>query len=85
MGINYKNAKEIQFSFELKQKKDTKEYTELNQPSSYIAGLEVGELNSSTEEYNYSSIYESWSWSQKIIQALIICRKVYSVFRLNGR
>ena len=44
-----KNAKEIQFSFELKQKKDTKEYTELNQPSSYIAGLEVGELNSSTE------------------------------------
>lgn len=60
-----KNAKEIQFSFELKQKKDTKEYTELNQPSSYIAGLEVGELNSSTEEYNYSSIYENWSWIQK--------------------
>ena len=60
-----KNAKEIQFSFELKQKKDTKEYTKLNKPSSYIAGLEVGELNSSTEEYNYSSIYESWSWSQK--------------------
>lgn len=51
-GNNYKNAKEIQFSFELKQKKDTKEYTKLNKPSSYIAGLEVGELNSSTEEYN---------------------------------
>lgn len=65
MGTIIKNAKEIQFSFELKQKKDTKEYTELNQPSSYIAGLEVGELNSSTEEYNYSSIYENWSWIQK--------------------
>lgn len=60
-----KNAKEIQFSFELKQKQDTKEYIKLDAPSSHIAGLEVGVLNSSTEEYNYSSIYENWSWIQK--------------------
>lgn len=60
-----KNAKKIQFSFELKQKQDTKEYIKLDAPSSHIAGLEVGVLNSSTEEYNYSSIYENWSWIQK--------------------
>ncbi len=60
-----KNAKEIQFSFELKQKQDTKEYIKLDAPSSHIAGLEVGVLNSLTEEYNYSSIYENWSWIQK--------------------
>ena len=60
-----KNAKKIQFSFELKQKQDTKEYIKLDAPSSHIAGLEVGVLNSSTEEYNYSSIYENWSWIQE--------------------
>lgn len=80
-----KNAKEIQFSFELKQKQDTKEYIKLDAPSSHIAGLEVGVLNHQLKNIIIVQFMKTGVGFRKIIQALRICRKVYSVFRLDGR